>query len=100
MKIMTDGQTVELINGNDVGYTVPQHVRPEQMGDSTGIYFRVKSVHKEPCFISIKSGTAEIARLKRDHMAPGEMERISLTRDQLQNTTGKVSVSIEEGGTK
>jgi len=96
----TDSKVIELENGNDVGYTVPQHIRPGKMGDMTGVYFRVRSVHKEPCFISIKSGSTEIARLKRDHMAPGEMERINLTKDQLKNITEKITISIEAGDAK
>ncbi|MCR5290475.1 MAG: FAD-dependent oxidoreductase [Treponema sp.] len=89
---------IEIENGNDVGYTVPQHIRPAFVESSVGVFFRVRSVHTEPSYIVIKSGDTEIARLKRDHLAPGEMERVNLTPAQLAQAHEKISISIEQGG--
>ncbi|MCI6259264.1 MAG: FAD-dependent oxidoreductase, partial [Spirochaetia bacterium] len=70
---------VELVNGNDVGYTVPQKIRKNSFEGKVGVYFRVRSVHKEAALITVKSGDREIYSVKRMHLAPGEMERIDLT---------------------
>jgi NADPH-dependent 2,4-dienoyl-CoA reductase/sulfur reductase-like enzyme len=88
-------EILKIATGNDVGYTVPQHIRPQKIKNTVGIYFRVRSVHKTPAAIVIASGEKEIARFNRQHMAPGEMERITLTKTQLAECTADLSVRIE-----
>lgn len=86
---------VELVNGNDVGYTVPQKIRKNSFEGKAGVYFRVRSVHKEAAFITVKSGDREIYSVKRMHLAPGEMERIDLTPAMLSDVSGQLTVSVE-----
>lgn len=86
---------VELVNGNDVGYTVPQKIRKNSFEGKVGVYFRVRSVHKEAAFITVKSGDREIYSVKRMHLAPGEMERIDLTPAMLSDVSGQLTVSVE-----
>lgn len=87
---------IELTNGNDVGYTVPQKIRPSLIDKKTGVYFRVRSVHTEPAFISVRSSDKEIFRVRKTHLAPGEMQRIDLTPQMFEGVSGKVTVSIEK----
>lgn len=86
---------VELVNGNDVGYTVPQKIRKNSFEGKVGVYFRVRSVHKEAALITVKSGDREIYSVKRMHLAPGEMERIDLTPAMLFDVSGQLTVSVE-----
>lgn len=86
---------VELVNGNDVGYTVPQKIRKNSFVGKVGVYFRVRSVHKEAALITVKSGDREIYSVKRMHLAPGEMERIDLTPAMLSDVSGQLTVSVE-----
>lgn len=86
---------VELVNGNDVGYTVPQKIRKNSFEGKVGVYFRVRSVHKEAALITVKSGDREIYSVKRMHLAPGEMERIDLTPAMLSDVSGQLTVSVE-----
>lgn len=86
---------VELVNGNDVGYTVPQKIRKNSFEGKVGVYFRVRSVHKEAALITVKSGDREIYSVKRMHLAPGEMERIDLTPAMLSDVSGQITVSVE-----
>lgn len=86
---------VELVNGNDVGYTVPQKIRKNSFEGKAGVYFRVRSVHKEAALITVKSGDREIYSVKRMHLAPGEMERIDLTPALLSDVSGQLTVSVE-----
>ncbi|MDD6295969.1 MAG: NAD(P)/FAD-dependent oxidoreductase [Treponema sp.] len=86
---------VELVNGNDVGYTVPQKIRKNSFEGKAGVYFRVRSVHKEAALITVKSGDREIYSVKRMHLAPGEMERIDLTPAMLSDVSGQLTVSVE-----
>lgn len=86
---------VELVNGNDVGYTVPQKIRKNSFEGKVGVYFRVRSVHKEAALITVKSGDREIYSVKRMHLAPGEMERIDLTPAMLSDVSEQLTVSVE-----
>ena len=86
---------VALVNGNDVGYTVPQKIRKNSFEGKVGVYFRVRSVHKEAALITVKSGDREIYSVKRMHLAPGEMERIDLTPAMLSDVSGQLTVSVE-----
>lgn len=87
---------VELTNGFDVGYTVPQKIRVSKIEKKVGVYFRVRSVHKELSYISVTDDEKEIFSAKRLHLAPGEMERIDLTPEMLKDVKGKLTVSIKK----
>lgn len=86
-----------LSNGDGVGYTVPQRIRPVRVEKGVGVFFRVRRVYAQGAIV-VRSGEAEIARFKREHMAPGEMERITLPRVLLDkaNPAHPLVISIEE----
>jgi hypothetical protein len=77
-------------------YTVPQKVRPDNIDDGiindqkasvdrkVDIFFRIRSKY-EKAQIEISSEAGTIT-LQRGHMAPAEMERISLTKEFLQKS--------------
>ena len=70
--VLNDGNhqsdsVIELKNGNDVGYTVPQRIRPSLVDKMVGVFFRVRSVHKETSYISITSGGKEIVHCKSSY---------------------------------
>ena len=60
------------------------------------IFFRVRKIFGTSR-ITVKDGDKVIASLKRAHMAPGEMERVRLSRALLDAIEGDdISVSVEE----
>jgi len=73
---------IEVIGGDGLSYTVPQKIRPANI-DKCDIFFRVRKVYKN-AVIEIDNGKEKI-HLKRRHMTPGEMERVSVTKDFLIN---------------
>lgn len=87
---------IELTNGNGVGYTVPQKIR--NGADSAEIFFRVRQIFKN-CVITVKDSNGNlIAKFKREHAAPGEMEKIALPKVLLDKIeTNNITVSVEEG---
>ncbi len=87
---------IELANGNGVGYTVPQKIR--NGADSAEIFFRVRQIFKN-CAITVKDSNGNlIAKFKREHAAPGEMEKIALPKVLLDKIeTNNITVSVEEG---
>ncbi len=83
-------------NGENVGYTVPQHVRAERVEKYVEVFFRVKRVFQDSV-IEVKSGDSVLSALKREHMAPGEMEHIVIPKQFLQKAAGgKITVSARE----
>jgi len=89
------GEAVELKPGPGVGYTVPQRFRRD-LADKLQVFFRVRQIYHD-AFIAVYDGERRIARFKREHMAPGEMENIAIPAMFLKNITGgPLTVRIEE----
>ena len=90
------GVALTIKNGNGVSYTVPQKVRAEQVEKSVDVFFRVNQTFKN-VVITVKDDTQQIARFKREHMAPGEMEKITLPKVLLEKiTNGTATIAIEK----
>ncbi len=86
---------IELKNGDGVTYTVPQHIRPGRIEKSCGVFFRVNRICGKS-EIRVTSGDTQIARFKREHMAPGEMENITLPKMLLDKAAGAITISIAD----
>ena len=86
---------LEVKNGDGVTYTVPQRLRREQVDKLCEVFFRVNRVCGDSEIV-VTSGDAQIAAFKREHLAPGEMEHISLPRALLDKAEGELTVSIRE----
>ncbi len=92
-----DGRILQLKNGDGVTYTVPQHIRLGQVEKRADVFFRVNRIC-ETSTIRVTSGSEQIAKFSRDHMAPGEMEHILLPKVLLEKAKeDTVMISIEEG---
>lgn len=78
-----------------IGYTVPQNFRSD-CENGVEFYFRVRKVFKKSKII-VKDGEKIIANFKRQHMAPGEMEKILIPKvltDKI--TSNEITISAEE----
>lgn len=90
------GNAITIVNGADVGYTVPQKIRVDNVPKAADVFFRVRRVFKDSV-IEIKDGDRLVISYKREHMAPGEMEHIILPRKLLDTVTGnEITVSARE----
>lgn len=90
-------RTIILEPQNGVRYTVPTTIRPAQMPEELTARFRVGAVYKN-CYISCYFNNERILHKKRTILAPGEMEQIKLTKDQILNAASlnKITIQIEE----
>lgn len=108
---------VTLQNGDGVTYTVPQKIRrfaaasgginsafspdgenpgPSGVEKGVDIFFRVNRVCAESRILLTSEGQT-VASFKREHLAPGEMEKVTLPAALLSKITGgTLQVSIEE----
>lgn len=87
---------IALSNGNGVGYTVPQKIR--KGADGAEIFFRVRQIFGNSAIAVKDENDNLIAKFRREHLAPGEMEKISVPKVLLDKiTTAGATVSVEEG---
>ena len=81
IKIKTDGK---------IRYTVPQRISTEK---DVNVYFRVGNVYRNSR-ITVKDGERVIISKKKEKLAPGEMECVKLTRDQISGASS-LTFSVE-----
>ena len=96
--VLEGGSTAEALpvtNGDGVSYTVPQRIRRADVDKACTLFFRVNRVCKDSEIV-VTSGGEQIACFKREHLAPGEMEQITLPRVLLDKAGADLTVSIRE----
>ena len=78
-----EGKTdIEIKTGKGIRYTVPSSLCIERMDDLQTIRFRVGNVYKN-CHILVKADGLELIKLKKQIVAPGEMEQVILKKQLL-----------------
>lgn len=80
-----------------VRYTVPGTINVDRMDENLTVRFRVGGVYKN-CYISAYFDDERVIHRKRPVVAPGEMEEIKLTKEQLLKYPDlqTITVKIEE----
>ncbi|MBC8535496.1 NAD(P)/FAD-dependent oxidoreductase [Feifania hominis] len=92
----SQGESLTLQNGEGVSYTVPQCIRMDCVDRAAEVLFRVNRVYGESK-IRVTADGREIAAFRREHMAPGEMEKITLPKVILERAQdAPVTISAEE----
>lgn len=86
---------LEAVEG--VRYTVPEMINIARMDEELTVRFRVGNVYKN-CYISVYFDEVRMLHKKRQIMAPGEMEDVRITREQLMEVPDlkKITLKIEE----
>ena len=89
-------RTIAVVSDDSIGYTVPQKIRPTFIEKSIRIFFRVREPHKTPKRIILRDDDQVIASFRRPYMAPGEMDHVTISKDQIdQIENNQLSISIE-----
>lgn len=80
-----------------VRYTVPSTIHAAHMSEELTVRFRVGSVYRS-CYVSVYYDDERVIHRKRPVMAPGEMEEVKLTKEQLLQYPGLKTITfmIEE----
>ena len=85
---------LNILPGSCVNYTVPQRVRPENVEKFVEVCFRVNNIYRD-MEIRVMCGDVQLAKFKREHMAPGEMEKIVLPKALLDKANGNdITVAV------
>lgn len=78
---------ITLSTDGRVRYTVPQRICGDG-GESVDVYFRVADVYRN-AVVKIEDGAGNTVLVKkRPRLAPGEMESVTLTGEQLRSVVG------------
>lgn len=88
---------IEFVATEGVRYTVPSMLRVAHMEDNLKVRFRVGSVYQN-CFVSVYLDGERVLHRKRQVLAPGEMEEVKLTKEQILQYPNleKITFKIEE----
>ncbi len=92
-RIETSEDAMSIEGKDGVRYTVPAIIYPEQVEEPVTIRFRV-GVVKKNCHISVYLGEERLIHKKRPVVAPGEMESVVITKEQLQENKGATSILV------
>ena len=77
------GETVELVSGPNIGYTVPQKIRVQQAPDEIDVFMRVKKTFRDQSLVLKDASGAILQSWKRLRLAPAEMERVTIKKTLL-----------------
>ena len=87
-------KTVKTAAGNGVRYVLPQRVTVSSKEDIS-LFLRVTEPFGKVKY-TVKSGDEVLATAVRLKAAPGEMEKITVKAEKLNNITEEITVSLEE----
>lgn len=93
-QLQVSEKRIDLVSGEGVRYVVPRYIHLENADDTLKIRFRVGGVFQN-CYISTYFDGECIARKKRPVVAPGEMEEIKLTKEQLNKYPALRQITIK-----
>lgn len=91
-----DGEYKEIINGKGITYTVPQKFRGENIDKALEIFMRVNNIYKN-VKLEVKDEEKVLMSLNKQHLAPGEMEKVMVPKKILDTMVGK-SLTVEVTG--
>ena len=87
------GRNIALATDGKVRYTVPQRITAEE---NVTVYFRVADVYRD-IRIVVRDGDRVLVNKKKQKVAPGEMESLTLTAEMIAGITGEtLNFSIEQ----
>ena len=87
---------IELKNGENIGYTVPQRLHSSAADTAVRVFFRPSRVFGKSV-ITAFAGENCVLDFKREYMAPGEMESIALPPQFLKKAgAGPIIISAKE----
>lgn len=87
---------INIMNGQNINYTVPQKVDIEAVDDKLTIFMRVNNIYHNKVLV-VRCNDEVIAKFKREHLAPSEMEKVILPKVLLNKVKFDMTISLEDG---
>ncbi|SCY67156.1 NAD(P)/FAD-dependent oxidoreductase [Alkaliphilus peptidifermentans] len=98
-ELVYNGAAIKTETGYGVRYIVPQEVRVENIEDNLQLMMRVSDVYRSAKMV-IKLDDEVYKKIKKNHLAPAEMESVNIPVKDLINKDFKtitVALEVEEG---
>ncbi len=89
-----NGAITQLKAAKGVRYTVPQRIHKGVVDGDLDIFFRVDNIYSNMQVV-VTSGKEELLRVKRQHLAPGEMQCITIKAQQLAKLGTDMYIGLE-----
>jgi CxxC motif-containing protein/thioredoxin reductase len=80
-------ESIAVTPGEGVGYVLPQKLRLANIEKAAELFFRVTAIYKEST-VEVWAGDKCAASYKREHLAPGEMEKVLLPKEMAAHAKG------------
>ena len=90
-----ESKPLPITSGANVSYTVPQRINTANVEKAVDVFFRVRKKIRSG-EIAVESNGERIATFKREYLAPGEMEKITLPKVLLDKAEGSITVAVNE----
>ena len=90
----TEHNSIKCINGNNIGYTVPQLIDKNVEAD-VKVFFRVRNTFRN-CKIVVKSGDEVLIERKKLIVVPGEMESVKIPSKIINNLSSDIEITLVE----
>lgn len=90
------GRVIEVKNGKNINYTVPQKIYVNNLDENINVFMRVSNVFTNKIIV-VRDEEKVLQIFKRPHLAPAEMERILILKDNLKEVNGDIEISLEDG---
>lgn len=91
---MQPGDCIKTKAGNAVSYVLPASLHVDNIDTSIEFMFRVTKNQKN-AVLSISQGDTIIKTVKRPHIAPSEMEKLILKKEELLQNSDDITISVE-----
>ncbi|MCY6960158.1 NAD(P)/FAD-dependent oxidoreductase [Clostridium brassicae] len=92
-----EGEIIELIAKDGVGYTVPKVIHRNNVDDNVDVRFRVRNVFTDS-YISVYFDDKREIHRKKKVLAPGEMETVKITKSIFEKYPNCKSITIKVEG--
>lgn len=89
------GNPITVKAGQGIGYVLPQKVTLENIEDKIEFMFRVTKNYRN-VKLAIYKDNVLLKEIKKLHMAPAEMEKITLKKTELDGTQNEIRLEIIE----
>lgn len=86
---------VNIINGTNVTYTVPQRLNTDAVDDKLTIFMRVNNIYHNKA-LAVRCKDKIIAKFKREHLAPAEMEKVIIPKVILNKIDDDITIFLED----
>ncbi|WP_105616594.1 NAD(P)/FAD-dependent oxidoreductase [Vallitalea okinawensis] len=97
-QLSNEGDIISTKAEDGIAYIVPQVIRLENIEEHLDLFMRVRTVYKDASLI-IKADGEVIKRIKKRHLAPGEMEHIQIKRSDFNaDKIALLTVEVEVKG--